>query len=189
MGWSCQRPTTRAIQRDEAAVQQWKRKTWPRLKKNLNEGRIIVFLDESGLSQEPHRVRTWAPRGQTPVLEFDFNWKKLSVVAGITIWNFYFRFYPSAVKTQQVIDFLGHLQRQLKEKLLIIWDGAMIHRSRQMREYLAEVEDRIYVASLPAYAPELNPAEYNRRQNPLSRCPYLDTLLSEGKWEMLNARD
>src|SRR5580704_8297518 len=49
-------------------------------KKALNEGRLLLFLDESGLSQRPHRCRTWAPRGQTPVLQYNFNWKTLSVV-------------------------------------------------------------------------------------------------------------
>src|SRR5437762_6203534 len=57
-------------------------------KKAKNEGRTIVFIDESGLSQRPHRRRTWAPRGQTPVLQFHFNWKTLSVIAGVTLWNF-----------------------------------------------------------------------------------------------------
>ena len=33
LGWSCQRPTTRAIQRDEKAIRRWKRVTWQRLKK------------------------------------------------------------------------------------------------------------------------------------------------------------
>jgi transposase len=33
MGWSCQRPTGRAIERDEEAVQQWKKKRWPAIKK------------------------------------------------------------------------------------------------------------------------------------------------------------
>ena len=33
MGWSCQRPTTRALQRDESAIRRWKRFTWPNLKK------------------------------------------------------------------------------------------------------------------------------------------------------------
>src|ERR1019366_4882535 len=47
----------------------------------------------SGLSERPHRVRTWAPRGQTPVLQYHFNWKVLSAAAGITWWNFYFRLY------------------------------------------------------------------------------------------------
>lgn len=46
------------------------------------QGRTIVFVDESGLSERPTRVRTWAPRGQTPVLQYHFNWHQLSVMAG-----------------------------------------------------------------------------------------------------------
>ena len=33
LGWSCQRPTTRALQRNESAIRRWKQDTWPRLKK------------------------------------------------------------------------------------------------------------------------------------------------------------
>jgi transposase len=33
LGWSCQRPTGRALQRDEAAIERWKKKRWPKLKK------------------------------------------------------------------------------------------------------------------------------------------------------------
>ncbi len=33
LGWSCQRPTGRAIQRDEPAIRRWKRVRWPELKK------------------------------------------------------------------------------------------------------------------------------------------------------------
>jgi len=33
MEWSCQRPTGRAIERDEAAIRRWKQQRWPTLKK------------------------------------------------------------------------------------------------------------------------------------------------------------
>lgn len=33
LGFTCQQPTRRAIERDEAAITQWKRVGWPRLKK------------------------------------------------------------------------------------------------------------------------------------------------------------
>lgn len=33
IGWSCQRPTGRAIERDENAIRRWKRVEWPRIKK------------------------------------------------------------------------------------------------------------------------------------------------------------
>lgn len=38
-------------------------------KKAKRDGRLIVFIDESGLSERPTRVRTWAPRGQMPIIE------------------------------------------------------------------------------------------------------------------------
>ncbi|GIU76647.1 MAG: hypothetical protein KatS3mg004_3734 [Bryobacteraceae bacterium] len=54
------------------------------------EGRTIVFIDESGISQRPHRVRTWAPRGVTPVLQDCFNGKTLSAVVGGGLLEFLF---------------------------------------------------------------------------------------------------
>jgi hypothetical protein len=36
-------------------------------------------------------VRTWSPRGETPVLQYNFNWDTISAAAGITFFNFYFR--------------------------------------------------------------------------------------------------
>ena len=34
MGWSCQKPERRARERDEAAIQRWRSKDWPRIKKS-----------------------------------------------------------------------------------------------------------------------------------------------------------
>jgi transposase len=33
LGWSCQRPTGRALERDAAALRRWKRQGWPEIKK------------------------------------------------------------------------------------------------------------------------------------------------------------
>jgi transposase len=130
-------------------------------KKNAKRrGQTIVFVDESGLSQRPHRVRTWAPRGQTPVLHFHFNWKTLSAIAGITWWNFYFQLFPGAIKAPQIIEFLEHLMRHLRRPLLVIWDGLPGHRSTVVRDFVAAQDDRLSLEWLPGYAPELNPVEY-----------------------------
>src|SRR5580700_1301009 len=129
-------------------------------KKALKEGRILVFIDESGLSQRPHRCRTWAPRGQTPILQYNFNWKTLSVAAGLTLWNFYFRIYAGAIKKEQVVDFLAALLRHLDQPLLIVWDRLPAHRSRLVQDFIAELQGWIATVYLPPYAPELNPVEY-----------------------------
>ena len=38
LGWSVQRPTTRARERDEEAIARWRSRTWPRLKKTAGPG-------------------------------------------------------------------------------------------------------------------------------------------------------
>jgi transposase len=160
-GFSCQRPERRAIERDEKAIRQWKRTTWPTLKKKARQQRrTIVFIDESGLSTRPTRARTWALRGQTPVLHETFNWKSLSIIGGLALWRFYFQIHAGSIKSPQVIEFLRHLQRHVRGKLLIVWDGAPIHRSRLVKNYVVTTRGRIVVERLPAYAPELNPVEY-----------------------------
>jgi transposase len=38
LGWSCQRPVGRALERDEDAIQRWKKERWPQLKKKPATG-------------------------------------------------------------------------------------------------------------------------------------------------------
>ena len=64
------------------------------------------------------------------MLQYHFNWKTLSVIAGITLWNFYFRLYPGAIRAPQVVAFLKHLLRHIPGKLLLVWDRLPAHRSR-----------------------------------------------------------
>ncbi len=129
-------------------------------KKARRQRRLIVFLDESGLSTRPTRVRTWAPRGRTPLLQETFNWKSLSLIGGLARLRFYFQMHAGSIKGPQVVEFLQHLQRHLPGKFLILWDGASIHRSALVQDYVASTQGRIAVERLPAYAPELNPVEY-----------------------------
>lgn len=94
------------------------------------------------------------------MLQYAFNWKKLSAIAGVTWWNFYFRLFPGAIRSPQVVGFLKHLLRHIPGKLLVIWDGLRTHRSRLVKAFLAEQQGRLQLEFLPAYAPELNPVEY-----------------------------
>lgn len=98
--------------------------------------------------------------GQTPVIQFHFNWKHLSVIAGLTRLNCVFRFHAGSIKKEQIVEFLKALKDHFRQPLLIVWDGLRAHRSRVVRDYLDGTEGRIQVAFLPPYAPDLNPVEY-----------------------------
>jgi transposase len=78
----------------------------------------------------------------------------------VTWWTFYFRLYPGTIKGPQVVAFLTHLMRHIPGKLLVIWDGLPAHRSRLVKDFLAQQRGRIELEWLPGYAPELNPVEY-----------------------------
>jgi len=50
----------------------------------------------------------------------------MAAAAGITWWNFYFRLYPTTIKAPQVVDFLGHLLRHIRGKLLVVWGSSRL---------------------------------------------------------------
>src|SRR4029453_5761703 len=59
-----------------------------------------------------------------------------------------------------VVRFLRHVLRHIGGKLLIMWDGASIHRSQAIKDFLSGgAAKRIHLERLPGYAPDLNPDE------------------------------
>lgn len=125
------------------------------------EERTIIFVDESGFYLLPAVVRTWAPRGQTPLLSSLLSRDHLSTIGALTTegrlltWT-----HEKAFNGSRVVAFLKYLLRQVKGKLLVVWDGAMIHRCRAVQQFLAEgATQRLQLLPLPGYAPELNPVE------------------------------
>lgn len=127
----------------------------------MKEGRTILFADQSGFYLLPTVVRTYAPVGQTPILEEHLSHDHLSVMSGITLEGRLLMIEQDrAFKGPDVVRFLKHALSQIPGKLLIIWDGSPIHRSKAVKEFLAQgAASRVRLEQLPAYAPDLNPDE------------------------------
>ncbi|MBI3457642.1 MAG: IS630 family transposase [Candidatus Rokubacteria bacterium] len=136
-------------------------------KKNARRRRAwLVFQDESGVSQRPPVRRTWAPRGEPPVLIHAFNWKTLSVAAAPAFrWDgrrsqLFFQTCPDSYNAPRLIAFLNDLKRHApRRRLVLIWDGLPAHKSGEMSAYLACQRRWLTVERLPGYAPDLNPVE------------------------------
>lgn len=127
------------------------------------EGKTAVFIDETGFSQRPNVASTWARRGQTPVLRECFNWKKASAIVALSATlQLIFRLIDGAFNGQTIISFLKQLIKRVKGRIVVFWDGAPIHRSQSVKEFLKlpRIAERLEVVALPAYAPELNPDEW-----------------------------
>jgi transposase len=125
------------------------------------EGRTIVWVDESGFYLLPGAVRTYAPRGQTPVLRLPLSHDHLAVISGITpAGRLLMLVQDHPYKSPDIVRFLKHLLRHIPGKLLVIWDGAPIHRGQPVKDFLAQGgARRIRLDQFPGYAPDLNPDE------------------------------
>ena len=121
----------------------------------------LLFVDESAFYLLPGVVRTWSPVGQTPVLRHKLTREHLSVISAVSPeGELFLQVREDAFDSDGIIGFLDTLQKQIEGNLVIVWDGAPIHRSRKIKEYLANgAAKRIHLERLPGYAPELNPDE------------------------------
>lgn len=138
-----------------------------RCKKNARRWKPwILFYDESGISERPSIRRTWAPRGETPVLIHRFNWKKLLICAALGFrWDgrrhqLWFRTAPGNCNRHRVREVLMALARHRRgRRVILVWDQLSAHKSALVRDYLHAQRRWLRVEWLPGYAPDLNPAE------------------------------
>lgn len=129
----------------------------------------IAFLDESGFMLQPLVRRSWAPRGQTPIIRCWDRRDRLSVIGAITVppgreshrLSAVFRIHTRNVKTSEATEFLCILDRHARGPLVVVLDLLNVHRAA-VRRWLASrprEAPRVAVEWLPPYAPDLNPAE------------------------------
>lgn len=63
--------------------------------------------------------------------------------------------------TDGIIDFLRGLLGQVSSKVLLVWDGASVHKSAKLRQFLCDCPEaqRLHLVIQPAYSPHLNADE------------------------------
>jgi transposase len=157
--WTPQMPIRRAIQRDEGAIERWRKEVWPELlRRAKRERRVVVFEDESGFYLLPGVVRTYSPEAQTPILREKLTRDHLSVMGGMTPeGKVYTLARQESFNGLHCIEFLSHLLRVAGKRLLVIWDGSPIHRRAAVKEFVAGTRGKVWLEGMPGYAPDLNP--------------------------------
>jgi hypothetical protein len=125
----------------------------------------LVFVDESGFLMIPNVKRTWAPRGKTPIHYHSLSREKISAITALTVsprrhrLGLYTHLWRNDVSSEEIVIFLEELIRHLRGKIYILWDQAAIHKNALVSCFIQK-HPRVRLEYLPAYAPELNPAEH-----------------------------
>jgi transposase len=127
----------------------------------------LVFLDESGFMLTPTVRRTFAPRGQTPIIKSWDRHDRISAISAVTVspkrrrLGLYFHLMPDDenVHGEDTVGFLKQLRRHIPGPMTILWDRGNVHdRSKVVRAYLAG-QPGVITEKFPGYAPETNPDE------------------------------
>ena len=136
-------------------------------------GAYVCFEDEAGQNLRPPRARTWAPRGQTPVVTVSGKGSGRVSVAGLVCLkpgargHLYYRVRihrgrkgeRRSMSEADYADLITAAHQQLHAPVILIWDRLNTHISAAMRAFISSHPDWLTEVRLPAYAPELNPAE------------------------------
>jgi len=132
---------------------------------------------------QPLLRRTWAPKGETPILYENISHQRLSVISAITLspakdrLNLYWSIQQDNIIAKDVVSFLRELRKSIPSKVILILDRWSVHRAGLLKGYLERHSGFIKVEWLPRYAPELNPTEQvwrNSKYNKLANLAPFD---------------
>lgn len=161
-GFTPQRPKRRAYEQQPEAVRRWIDGEYPAIARRAKaENARILWGDETGVSNQDHGARGYAPKGKTPVARGLARRVSTSMISAISNrGEARFMIYKGGLKVNLFLKFLGRLIKDAKRKIFLIVDNLRVHKAKAVRAWLADRADRIELFYLPPYSPELNPDEY-----------------------------
>jgi len=162
LGISCQKPLHHALERDEALVQQWLRREYPKIKALARRQKAdIYFGDAAHMRSDHHAGRTWGKKGETPVVLSTGARYRMSLISAVTSRG-HMRFMikeKGGVNADVFIEFLRRLMVGSKNKIFLIVDRGPAHVAKKTKAFVASIGDRLRLFYLPPYSPDRNPDE------------------------------
>ncbi len=160
---SPQKPERLASQRNQRAINKWKKEEWPKIEKHRRRWQaILYFQDESGISLTPVLGRTWAPKGKTPKVLVTGKRGGFCVTSALSpAGKLIFRIEKKKVIDDRNIEFLKKIMKQHpNRKIIVIEDSAPVHKAKKVDKFVEQNKKTLALYRLPSYAPELNPTEH-----------------------------
>src|SRR6201993_111518 len=162
LGITCQRPLQRALEKDEALVQQWLQQEYPRIRALAQREKAdIYFGDAAHMRSDHHSGRTWGKKGETPIVSSTGARYRMSLISAVTSRD-QMRFMikeKGGVNAEVYIEFLRRLMIGSKNKIFLIVDRGPAHVAKKTKTFVASLGRRLRLFYLPPYSPDRNPDE------------------------------
>jgi transposase len=162
LGITCQKPLHRAQERDEALVEQWLKKEYPKIKALAQREKAEIFFgDAAHMRSDHHAGRTWGKKGKTPVVEATGARHGMSLISAITARG-QMRFMikeKGGVNAAVFIEFLKRIITGAKRPIFLIVDRGPAHIAKKTRTFVESLKGRLRLFYLPPYSPDRNPDE------------------------------
>lgn len=132
-----------------------------RLKRRLNQGKTVLFEDESTAQQHPTLHRMWALGGKRPGIPTLGNHakKKIFGVINPLTGNSLHRI-TKKLSSDEFIAFMNSIKTSYKGyNVVLCADNFPAHKSQKVRDYLKDNVYWLELLLLPAYSPQFNPIE------------------------------
>src|SRR6266705_2776361 len=171
-----QKPLRRAYERDPQAVEQWRKETYPKLRRRAKRvGAMIFFLDEAGFQSDPPLGRTYGLKGKTPVVRTSGQRQSINVISAVNArGEFWAATYTGKFNAEAFVAFLKNFIKGRAGKILLVIDGHPAHKAKVDQRYVGSLEGSLELVALPTYAPDLNPDEFvwsHMKKNGVSKKP------------------
>src|ERR1700687_3138368 len=162
LGITCQKPLHRAIERDEALVQQWLKKEYPKIKAMARkEEAEIYFGDAAHIRSDHHAGRSWGRRGETQIVAATGARHGMSLISAITSRG-HMRFMikeKGGVNADVFIEFLKRLIVGAEQTIFLIVDRGPAHRAKKTKAFVETLGGKLRLFFLRPYSPDRNPDE------------------------------
>ena len=161
-GYTSQKPIRKAFEQKPEKVKRWLEEEYPAIQKRaIKEKAVIYFGDETGMRSDHQAGKSYAPKGKTPVIKATGKRFSLNMISAISNkGHLQFRIIDGSFNGEVFQSFLEGMIKYGKRKIFYITDGHPAHKTKKMKAWLEEKQDKIEVFFLPPYSPELNPQEY-----------------------------
>jgi hypothetical protein len=152
----------RAQERDEALVEQWLKKEYPKIKALAQREKAEIFFgDAAHMRSDHHAGRSWGKKGETPVVEATGARHGMSLISAITSRG-QMRFMikeKGGVNAAVFIEFLKRLITGATRAIFLIVDRGSARIAKKTKAFVGSLNGRLRLFYLPPYSPDRNPDE------------------------------